>query len=53
MANSTTGRDPRRDPLTEVIAVAVAGLVDDARQQDARREPTHYDLDGRARADGA
>lgn len=34
----------RRGPLTESIAIAVAGLVDDGRT-DAKREPTHYDLD--------
>lgn len=31
MASSTTGRPPRRAPLPEVIAVAVAGLGDDVR----------------------
>ena len=42
MTTSTT--TARRGPLTEAIAVAVAGLVDDGRTE-AKREPTHGDLD--------
>ena len=42
MASPT--RIGHRGPLTESIAVAVSRLVDDGRTE-AKREPTHYDLD--------
>jgi hypothetical protein len=42
--NPTSGRRDRRAPLTEAIAVAIAGLVDDG-QDEVKREPTHFDLD--------
>lgn len=44
MANSSTARSPRTAPLTDVIAVAIAGVVDDG-QDEVKREPSHADLD--------
>ena len=44
MANSTTARPTRAAPLTHVIAVAIAGVVDDG-QEEVKREPSHADLD--------